>query len=160
MLNESQKNEFWDTALETIKNISPVDIPDKPKNSKALSNFFSAYRMRGLPLIAFLELSIAQNENVITVLNKLNLRYRIKWEVIMKVNLKCFANLADEDSCDYKGSTPYDLPDGQTVHDLIKHAGLDHEDVKVAFVNSRKVELDTVLSDGDQVGLAPAIGGM
>ncbi|MGD9043703.1 MAG: MoaD/ThiS family protein [Desulfobacterales bacterium] len=78
----------------------------------------------------------------------------------MKVNLKCFANLADEDSCDYKGSTPYDLPDGQTVHDLIKHAGLDHEDVKVAFVNSRKVELDTVLSDGDQVGLAPAIGGM
>lgn len=78
----------------------------------------------------------------------------------MKVNLKCFANLVDEDSCDYKGSTPYDLPDGQTIQDLIKRAGIDPEEVKIAFVNSRKVELDTVLSDGDQVGLAPAVGGM
>ena len=78
----------------------------------------------------------------------------------MKVNLKCFAKLVDEDSCDYKDSTPYDLTDGQTIQDLIKRAGLASEDVKIAFVNSRKVELDTVLSDGDQVGLAPAVGGM
>ena len=78
----------------------------------------------------------------------------------MKVNLKCFAKLVDEESCDYKDSTPYELTDGQTIQDLIKHAGLAAEDVKIAFVNSRKVELDTVLSDGDQVGLAPAVGGM
>jgi molybdopterin converting factor small subunit len=94
------------------------------------------------------------------ILNTSNLKYEAKWEVIMKVNLKCFANLVDEDSCDYKGSTPYDLPDGQTIQDLIKRAGIDPEEVKIAFVNSRKVELDTVLSDGDQVGLAPAVGGM
>ena len=78
----------------------------------------------------------------------------------MKVNLKCFANLVDEDSCDYKDSTPYDLSDGQTIQDLIKRAGLDPEEVKIAFVNNRKVDLDSVLSDGDQVGLAPAVGGM
>ena len=78
----------------------------------------------------------------------------------MKVNLKCFATLVDEDACDYKDSTPYYLPDGQTIQDLIKNAGIASEDVKIAFVNSRKVELDTVLSDGDQVGLAPAVGGM
>ena len=78
----------------------------------------------------------------------------------MKVNLKCFANLVDEVSCDYKDSTPYDLSDGQTIQDLIKRAGLDPEEVKIAFVNNRKVDLDSVLCDGDQVGLAPAVGGM
>ena len=78
----------------------------------------------------------------------------------MRVYLKCFANLVDEGSCDYKDSTAYDLPDGQTVQDLIVCAGLDPEKVKIAFVNSRKVEIDTVLSGGDQVGLAPAVGAM
>jgi len=33
-------------------------------------------------------------------------------------------------------------------------------DVKIAFVNSRVVNFDTVLSEGDRVGLAPAVGGM
>ena len=78
----------------------------------------------------------------------------------MKVHLKCFASLVDEDSCDYKGSSAYDLTEGQTIQDLIKHAGVNPEEVKIAFVNSRRVELDTILSDGDQVGLAPAIGAM
>jgi molybdopterin converting factor small subunit len=78
----------------------------------------------------------------------------------MKVNLKCFSTLVDLDACDYKDSTPYDLTDGQTVQDLIDHAGIAREDVKIAFVNSRIVDLDAVLSDGDQVGLSPAVGGM
>ena len=78
----------------------------------------------------------------------------------MKVHLKCFANLVDEDSCDYKGSTAYDQPEGKTIQDLIKRAGVNPEEVKIAFVNSRKAELDTILSEGDQVGLAPAVGAM
>ncbi|MBW2435803.1 MAG: MoaD/ThiS family protein [Desulfobacterales bacterium] len=78
----------------------------------------------------------------------------------MKVNLKCFASLVNLDSCDYKDSTEYNLDDGQTVEDLVQLAGIAKEDVKIAFVNSRVVDLDTVLSDGDQVGLAPAVGGM
>ena len=78
----------------------------------------------------------------------------------MKVNLKCFASLVNLDSCDYKDSTEYNLDDGQTVEDLVQLAGIPKEDVKIAFVNSRVVDLDTVLSDGDQVGLAPAVGGM
>ena len=78
----------------------------------------------------------------------------------MKVNLKCFASLVNLDSCDYKDSTEYNLGDGQTVEDLVQLAGISKEDVKIAFVNSRVVDLDTVLSDGDQVGLAPAVGGM
>ena len=78
----------------------------------------------------------------------------------MKVNLKCFSSLSDSDGCDYGDSTSYDLKDGQTVEDLIERSGLSQDDVKVTFVNNRKSELNTVLSHGDRVGLAPATGGM
>ena len=78
----------------------------------------------------------------------------------MKVTLKCFSKLVNPDTCDFKASTTYELDDGQTLQDLVERAGIDGEDVKIAFVNSRRVDLDTVLSDSDQVGLAPAVGGM
>jgi len=78
----------------------------------------------------------------------------------MKVNLKCFSTLATPDTCDYKDSTAYDLSEGQSVGDLVERAGIAKEDVKIAFVNSRIVNFDTVLSDGDRVGLSPAVGGM
>ena len=78
----------------------------------------------------------------------------------MKVNLKCFSKLVNPDTCNFNDSTLYDLENGQTVGDLIQRAGIAPKDVKIAFVNSRIVGLDTVLSDGDQIGLAPAVGGM
>jgi molybdopterin converting factor small subunit len=78
----------------------------------------------------------------------------------MKVNLKCFSKLVNAETCDYKDSTSYDLDNGQSVEDLISRAGIAKEDVKIVFVNSRKVDFNTVLTDGDQVGLAPAVGGM
>ena len=74
----------------------------------------------------------------------------------MKVDVKCFANLANPETCDFNESTAYDLDDGQTVEHLIKLAGIKKEDVAMAFVNGRVVGLDTVLSDGDRVGLTPA----
>ena len=81
-------------------------------------------------------------------------------EDIVKVNLKCFSALATPDACDYKNSTSYDLDDGQTVEDLVDRAGVDKENVKIAFLNNKIVEFDTVLSDGDQIGPAPSVGGM
>ncbi len=78
----------------------------------------------------------------------------------MKVDLKCFSTLVNPDTCDFKESTSYILEDKQTVVDLVQRAGISREDVKIAFVNSRIVDIDTVLSDGDRVGLAPAVGGM
>jgi molybdopterin converting factor small subunit len=78
----------------------------------------------------------------------------------MKVSLKCFSKLVNPDTCDFNKSTIYELDEGQTLQDLVERAGIDGQDVKIAFVNSRKVDLDTVLSDRDQVGLAPAVGGM
>ena len=78
----------------------------------------------------------------------------------MNVNLKCFSKLVNAETCDYKGSTPYELDDGQSVGDLVSHAGLAKDDIKIVFVNSRKMDFGTVLTDGDQVGLAPSVGGM
>ena len=74
----------------------------------------------------------------------------------MKVNLKCFANLANPDTCDFKDATAYELEDGQTVDHLIKLAGIKSEDVKIAFVNSSVAAIDTVLGEGDRVALTPA----
>jgi len=78
----------------------------------------------------------------------------------MKVTLKCFSTLVSPDTCDFKDSTTYELEEGNTLQDLVQRAGIDGKDVKIAFVNSRTVDLDTVLSDNDRVGLAPAVGGM
>ena len=78
----------------------------------------------------------------------------------MKVSIKCFSELVNPDTCNFKESTTYHLDDGQSVRDLAQRAGIASEDVKIAFVNSRIVSLDTVLREGDRVGLAPAVGGM
>jgi molybdopterin converting factor small subunit len=78
----------------------------------------------------------------------------------MKVNLKCFSTLVNPETCDFKDSTSYEMSDGQTVRDLMERADIAKEDVKIIFVNSRIVEDTTALSDGDQVGFAPATGGM
>jgi len=78
----------------------------------------------------------------------------------MKVNLKCFAQLVKENVCDYKGSTPHELPEDSSVNDLINRLGLPREDIKVIFVNNTIVSADTVLRDGDNLALAPVTGGM
>jgi molybdopterin converting factor small subunit len=78
----------------------------------------------------------------------------------MKVNLKCFSSLVDPETCDFRDSTEYELNDGQTVEALVERAGIDKDSVKIAFLNNKTVDMDTVLSDGDRVGLAPSVGGM
>ena len=78
----------------------------------------------------------------------------------MKVNLKCFAQLAKEQVCDYKASTPHELPEGSTVSDLIERLGLPREEIKVIFVNNTIVAAGTLLRNDDNVALAPVTGGM
>jgi molybdopterin converting factor small subunit len=74
----------------------------------------------------------------------------------MKVDLKCFATLVNEDTCRFNDGTAYELKDGQTVEHLAQQAGIKSEKVRIAFVNSKPADLNTVLSDGDQVALTPA----
>ena len=78
----------------------------------------------------------------------------------MKVNMKCFAKLSKDSQCDYRESTAYEMNEGATVYDLAKRAEISPKDVEIAFVNNRVVTLEAVLADGDNVGLAPAVGGM
>jgi molybdopterin converting factor small subunit len=78
----------------------------------------------------------------------------------MNIGLKCFATLAEADKCDYKGSTSKTLPDGSTVRKLLIQEAIHEKEVKLIFVNGQQAALDTVLHNGDQVGLAPAVGGM
>ena len=52
------------------------------------------------------------------------------------------------------------MNDGQTVEALVERAGIDKKSVKIAFVNNKTVDFDTVLSEGDRIGLAPSVGGM
>ena len=50
---------------------------------------------------------------------------------------------------------PRQLENGATVRTLVLGLGLELGDVEAAFVNGRTRPLDTVLRDGDRVGLVP-----
>lgn len=52
-----------------------------------------------------------------------------------------------------------DLPDGATVADLIEMIKIPAREVKVAFVNGRRQSPDWVLSEGDEAGIFPPVGG-
>lgn len=73
----------------------------------------------------------------------------------MRIRVKCFATLG-----------PHTPPDGMleleeqsTVAALLPRLGLTAEDIKLVFINSKNSELGSILTDGDQVGLFPAVGG-
>ena len=73
----------------------------------------------------------------------------------MRVRVKCFATLGDH-------APPegfLELEGGVTVEALLPLLRLDVADIKLVFVNSKNSALETVLADGDQVGLFPAVGG-
>ena len=78
----------------------------------------------------------------------------------MNVKVKCFATLADADTCDYKDSTEYEVPEGYTVDNLVDRLDLAKEDIKIVFRNNKVVDFDTPLTEGDQLGFAPAVGAM
>ena len=52
-------------------------------------------------------------------------------------------------------NAPRELENGATVGTLVLELGLDLGDVEAAFVNGRAQPLDTVLRDGDRIGLVP-----
>jgi sulfur carrier protein ThiS len=78
----------------------------------------------------------------------------------MRISLKCFAKLSEANVCDFRDGDDREASEGETVRSLIKRLGFSPEEIKIVFVNGKKVDLETVLSDGDRLGLAPASGGM
>ena len=78
----------------------------------------------------------------------------------MKIKVKCFATLADADTCDYKDSIEYEISEGDTVDDLVDRLNIAKEEIKIVFRNNKVVDLNTPLAEGDQLGFAPAVGAM
>ncbi len=78
----------------------------------------------------------------------------------MKIELKCFATLAESEACDYRDASSYHLEDGATVRDLLHAADIPESSVKLVFVNGKSERIGAPLAEGDRVGLAPAVGGM
>ncbi len=76
----------------------------------------------------------------------------------MNIHVKCFANLANSDFCNYDGSSLYQFDEGATINDLMHRIQVTPASVKLIFLNGKHAEPQTVLSDGDQVALAPATG--
>lgn len=78
----------------------------------------------------------------------------------MRVNLKCFADLAERYTCDYQVTTTMDMTEGSTVGKLMNASGIPNEDVKIVFVNGKISGVGQPLKDGDRITLVPATGGM
>ena len=78
----------------------------------------------------------------------------------MKVKVKCFATLAEADTCDYKGSIEYEVSEGATVDSLVDRLDIAREEIKIVFRNNKVADFETPLAEGDQLGFAPAVGGM
>jgi molybdopterin converting factor small subunit len=85
---------------------------------------------------------------------------KTKEEKTMKVKVKCFATLADADTCDYKDSIEYDVSESATVDSLVDRLNIAKEEIKIVFRNNKVVDFDTPLAEGDQLGFAPAVGAM
>jgi len=54
---------------------------------------------------------------------------------------------------------PVKLPDAASVRDLMQQLELPEEQVKLIFVNGLFQDLGHALSDGDEVGIFPPVGG-
>ncbi len=74
--------------------------------------------------------------------------------------MKLFATLRT-----YLGNAPsgtpvtVHIPASSTLSELVEQLKLPPEEVKICFVNGRIVELDYLLTEGDEVGIFPPIGG-
>lgn len=60
---------------------------------------------------------------------------------------------------DCRGSEKRDIPEGETIMSLIARLGMRQDQIGVIFLNSKIVDAEAVLHDGDQVGLTqPQLG--
>jgi molybdopterin synthase sulfur carrier subunit len=72
------------------------------------------------------------------------------------IQIKLFATLLDKLP---ENTDNFPVKDGITVASLADLLGIDPKDAKLIFINGRKGELDSILQEGDRVGLFPPVGG-
>ena len=78
----------------------------------------------------------------------------------MRVTVKLFATLVRFKD-DSRAGKPFEveLPEGSIVQDLIDHLKIPPEETHIVFVNNIIEEADSLLKDGDIVGMFPPVGG-
>jgi sulfur-carrier protein len=78
----------------------------------------------------------------------------------MQVNVALFAHLSSFQPDGEAGRRPraFDLPEGTTVGAVIESLGLPDEP-RVLFINGRHADDDTVLAEGDRLGIFPPVAG-
>lgn len=73
----------------------------------------------------------------------------------MKITVKLFATFRT-DRFDIEAR---EYPDGTVVEQIVNELELPREKLGIVMVNSRHVDLDRVLRDGDTLALFPLVGG-
>ena len=77
----------------------------------------------------------------------------------MKINVKCFAGLADQYECDYRKTMELDVPEAGNASDAVRSLGIGEDEVELVFVNGKITGKNKRLWNGDRVTLVPATGG-
>jgi molybdopterin converting factor small subunit len=87
----------------------------------------------------------------------------------MTLKIKVFATLAKKLSEVFSARYPgglragtiveLELPDGSTIEDLLEHLKLGKANGLITFINGRAQSRDFSLSEGDEIGIFPPIGG-
>lgn len=78
----------------------------------------------------------------------------------MKIDIKCFSQLAKKYDCDYRERGTIEIGEDSTVRNAVSTAGIPEEEVKIIFVNGKITGLTQALHSGDLLTLVPATGGM
>lgn len=74
----------------------------------------------------------------------------------MPITVKCFANLTQFQP---KNSKAFEIQENETVDSVLYRLGVPTDQVALVFVNNVITGRDTVLKDGDSMGIFPPIGG-
>lgn len=74
----------------------------------------------------------------------------------MRITIKCFATLSKYLP---ENAEAYELEDGSPVSDVVSALGVPAEELRLIFINGRAAGLETVLAEGDRLGLFPPVGG-
>jgi molybdopterin converting factor small subunit len=79
---------------------------------------------------------------------------------MITVHVKLFATLRRQfPDLGIGEAMPVKLPKGATVGQLVDHLRLPADQVKMTFVNATVRDRDHVLTDGDELGIFPPVGG-
>jgi len=74
----------------------------------------------------------------------------------MPITLKCYATLAKRQPAD---AGHLAVEPGETVRSLMARLGIPEDQVAIVMLNGKSADPSAPLSDGDRLGLFPAVGG-